>query len=115
MIPYDNDIAHVIDPEAAQTMDQQGYDIKFVRPLEPAFRNRASGVWSHQVNGGCILALDYETLLARLGVYQRFAAEGRIGEWQEQIHFPERAEIVFAMGMQTNDRDRLEPYRKRIS
>ena len=61
----DNDLAEVLDPEAAANMEQAGYDIRFIHPLEPAFYNRLSGQWSAQTwHGGqpcsMILGASYE-------------------------------------------------------
>ena len=44
----DNALAEILDPEAAAQMQQEGYDIRFIRPLEPAFHNRLSDEWSAQ-------------------------------------------------------------------
>jgi len=115
---FDNNLAHVIDDEAATTMEQEGYDIKFVGPLEPAYRDRKTETWSHIVGlngpiGGTILAEDYQTLLERIKTYKKYEKDGKLKEWHEKIYLPERAEIVFKHNMQTNDRKKLSKYFKR--
>ena len=105
-----NDIARMIDPEAADKMEAAGYDMVFVRAFEPAFRSRKDGVWSRQVQGGCILALDYETLVERIDTYETYKKDGKLAEWQEKIYLPQRAAIVAEKNLHTNDRETLIPY-----
>lgn len=99
---YDNDLARVIDAEPADRMEEAGYDIRFVTPFHPAYRQRSTGIWSvNEFNGGMplstplaetwadIVAEVYEAKLALfaqdvsgyLPAYQerRHALEGRAG------------------------------------
>jgi hypothetical protein len=69
---FDNDLAQIIDSEAARKMESKGYDIKFIGLLDPAFRSRKTGVWSKVcIPGGTILAFDYNTLIERVGIYKK--------------------------------------------
>lgn len=112
---FDNDLARALDPEAAQTMEDNSYDIKFFGPLDPAFRSRKTGVWSKNlwVGGtpvGTILALDYETLVQRIGTFKRYQSEDRLQEWREGVYLPQRAAIVFEKKLHVNDKDILAAY-----
>lgn len=112
---FDNDIAKAIDSEVAETMDDQGYDVKFLAPFEPAYYERKTGVWSCCVwatgPAGTILAMDFDTLVSRVEEFERYIEEDRLDEWKEHIYLPQRAEVVFGAGLDTNDIDNLKPYR----
>jgi len=112
---FDNILAQIIDPEAAQIMEEEGCDIKFIGPLDPAYRNRQTGVWSKNmwINGspaGTILALDYNTLIKRIRTFNRYAKKGNLQKWEKDIYLPERAQIVFEKNLDVNDRSMLSRY-----
>lgn len=108
---FDNAIIEALDPEVARAQNEAGYDIKFLGSFEPAFRNRTTAVWSRCVEGGTILAEDFDTLVARVQEHRNYLGKGHLEEWKTKIYLPQRAAIVFRHGMQTNDFDRLLPYR----
>jgi len=112
---YDNNIAKSIDPEAAEIMKREGYDIKFLWPWDPAFRDSETGVWSCCVwdsgPAGTILAMDFDTLVERVEEFKKYREAKELEKWEKDIYLPQRAEVVFTAGLDVNDKDELDNYR----
>ena len=67
-------------------------------------------MWVSTSPAGTILALDYDTLVQRISIFEKYVEEGRLQEWREKVYSPERAQIVFEKNLNVNDRDMLTPY-----
>lgn len=106
---YDNDVAAAVDPEAAAAMAAAGYDIKFLGFGRPAYRDRASGVWSCGVAiggqpAGTILATSFEQLAERVAAFDAARANGTLAAWHAQ-YLRERYAVIREAGLRTNDAD----------
>lgn len=108
---YDNDIAAALDPEAAAAMKAAGCEIRFIRPFEPAYRSRDTGVWSRCVwvggqPAGTILATSFEQLLTRVAAFDAARAGGALAlvAWRAQYQ-QERFAVIRELDLRTNDAD----------